>query len=70
MNLTSKTENGTRMDFINFSYDWYYTADYSIKFTNQIHKYQVNEVAFLYLTYDDHDNARADDVMFQCTRTR
>ena len=70
MNIISMTVNGAGMDSISFSYNWYYTANYMLKFTSHIHQYQVNEVAFLYLTYDDHDNSQADDVMFKCTRTR
>ncbi|OFZ46010.1 MAG: hypothetical protein A2381_00430 [Bdellovibrionales bacterium RIFOXYB1_FULL_37_110] len=70
MKKTSIMENGSKMDLIDFSYDWYYTADYTLKFSKQVHEYQVNEVTFLYLTFDDHDGASVENLIFKCTRIR
>ena len=48
---------------IAFSYDWYYTADYSL--TLSAPYYEDGQVE-MKLTYDDSDGAFEDDVAFSC----
>lgn len=57
------------MRVLAFSYDWYYTANFEIKFTGRpIYQYDKGQIAPVELTFDDSDGARANSEHFNCLK--
>lgn len=58
-----------KMNTVEFSYDWYYSADYKLVFTEKpFYYYTKNEIADLELSFDDSDGASVDKEKFSCSR--
>ena len=58
-----------KMNTLNFTYDWYYSAVYKLVFTaKSFYQYTKNEIADVELSFDDSDGASADKEKFSCTR--